>query len=283
MAGFFDTLFGGGAEQEAADKNRALTAQYGTQAQDYLTQGYNTGTGNLNQAIGAYQPLADLGKQYGSATQTALGALGVLDPQSNAIASAKFQNAPGYGQAITAGLDAINRRRAVQGMDASGNADIDAQTFGQNLQNTQYNTWLQNLLSAGQTGVQATGAAATGQAAGYGSLANLAQTYAGNQTGVAGNVLSGNVNANDLEAAGKAAGAKNLLGAGLSLATLALGGPMGGMLGGGLAGSLGGAAIGNAMGGAYGGSAASPLAGLSASDYGTGGNAGGLFATYGLA
>src|SRR5882672_4149768 len=237
MASFFDTLFGGGAEAEAADKNRALTTQYGTQAQDYLKTGYDTGVGNLNQAIGAYAPLGDLATKYNKGGDLYLNALGVNGPQGNAAASAAFQNAPGYTGAITAGLDTINRRRAAMGMGNSGNADIDAQTFGQNLQNQQYNTWLQNLQGAGATGAQLTGATSAGQAGGYSSLANLAQTYAGNQTGVAGNVLSGNVNANNLQAAGEAAGAKNLLGAGLSLGSLALGG-------------VGGAGLGSLLGGA---------------------------------
>lgn len=246
MAGFFDTLFGGGAEKEAADKNRALTAGYGTEAQGYLTKGYDTGVGNLNKAVGAYDPLAALGSKYGGASDTYLGALGVGTPEQIAASKAAFTNAPGYDQGITAGLDVLNRRRATQGMAASGNADIDAQTFGQNLQNQQYNTWLQNLQSAGQTGVAATGAAAQGQAGGYGSLASLAQTYAGNQAGVAGNVLGGNVNANNLQAAGEAAGAKNLLGAGLSLGSLALGGFGGGGGLGSLLGGLGGGGGGTA-------------------------------------
>jgi hypothetical protein len=213
-----------------------------------------------------------------------LNALGINGPQGNADASATFQNAPGYTGAVNAGLDVINRRRATQGMNDSGNANIDAQTFGQNLQNQQYNAWLANLQNAGQTGVNATGVAAAGQAGGYTNLANLAQQYGQNQTGVAGNVLSGNVNANDLQAAGQAAGAKNLLGAGLSLATLAMGVP-GGSFGMGSSGqpTMFGAGMGNALGGSYGGSAAQPLAGLNASDYGTGANAGGLMASYGLA
>jgi hypothetical protein len=234
MAGFFDTLFGGGAEKEAADKNRAALGVYGPEAQNYLTTGYNTGVGNINQAIGAYTPLSDLAKKYSGASDLYLGALGANGPAGTAAAQGAFQNAPGYTGAVTAGLDAINRRRGVMGMENSGNADIDAQTFGQNLQNQQYNNWLQNLAGAGQTGVNATQAAAQGQGTGYTNLANLAGTYAQNQTGVAGNVLSGNVNANNLQAAGEAAGAKNLLGAGLSLATLAMGGSggLGSMLGG---------------------------------------------------
>ena len=39
MAGFFDTLFGGGAEKEAADANRALIAGYQPQALGALQHG----------------------------------------------------------------------------------------------------------------------------------------------------------------------------------------------------------------------------------------------------
>jgi hypothetical protein len=228
MAGFFDTLFGGGAEREAADKNRALLAQYQATGLDQLAQGYQTGQTNLGSAIGAYDPLAALGKKYGGASDLYLGALGAAGPAGTEAARAAFTNAPGYTGAITAGLDAINRRRGVGGMYGSGNADEDALTFAQNLQNQQYNTWLQNLAGAGQTGVQATGAAATGQAGGYTNLANLAQNYAGAQTGLEGSVATGLQNANIGEAAGQAAGAKNLLGAGFSLASLGLGIPLGG-------------------------------------------------------
>ena len=248
MASFLSTLFGGGAEAEAADKNRALTAQYGDQSQNYLTTGYNTGVGNLNQAIGAYQPLTDLAKSYGGAGTMYLNALGVNGAQGSADAQSAFTAAPGYTGAVTAGLDAINRRRGGSGMYDSGNADQDAQTFGQNLQNTQYNSWLQNLSGAGATGANLLSTAATGEAGGYTNLANLAQQYATGQTGVAGNVLSGNVNANDLQAAGEAAGAKNLLGAGLSLATLGMGGGGGGFTNS-LLGKIGGSAGGLFMGG----------------------------------
>jgi hypothetical protein len=229
MASFFGTLFGGEAEKEAAERNRQLTSQYGTDAQGYLKTGYDTGVGNLNQAIGAYQPLSDLAQGYNKGGSMYLDALGVNGPEGNTRATGAFQNAPGYTGAVTAGLDILNRRRAGQGMAASGNADIDALTFGQNLQNQQYGDWLTRLGGAGQTGMQATGAVAGAQAAGYGNLANLASKYAGDQTGVIGNQLSSNVNSSNLQAQGEASGAKNLLGAGLSLASLAMGGAGGGL------------------------------------------------------
>jgi hypothetical protein len=76
------------------------------------------------------------------------------------------------------------------------------------------------------------------------TLANLYQTDATNRVGLQGNVTSGDASANVLQAQGEAAGAKNLLGAGLSLASLAAGG-----VGGGLGGMLGGSGgMGSALG-----------------------------------
>jgi hypothetical protein len=54
---------------------------------------------------------------------------------------------------------------------------------------------------------------------------------------VVGNQLSSNVNSSNLQAQGEASGAKNLLGAGLSLASMAMGMPPG--MAGGLGSSLG--------------------------------------------
>src|SRR5262249_1453857 len=72
-----------------------------------------------------------------------------------------------------------------------------------------------------------------------GNIANLAGGLAQNQVGIARNGLSTDVGPNNLAAAGEAAGAKNLLGAGLALATLAMGGnPFGGSMAGGGGSSL---------------------------------------------
>jgi hypothetical protein len=229
MAGFFDTLFGGGAEKEAADKNRAALASYKPEALGYLQQGYDTGRGDINQAIGAYQPLADLGGMYNRSGSLYSNALGVNGPQGNAAATAAFQAGPGYQFQFDQGMDALNRRRAAGGMLNSGNADVDAIKFGQGTANQEYQNWLKNLQTGGQMGLQATGAAAQGQGQGYTNLANLAQQYGLNQTGVTGNVLSGTMDANKLQAAGEAAGAKNLLGAGVSLLSLGASGAGGGL------------------------------------------------------
>ena len=162
-----------------------------------------------------------------------LNAYGLGGPEGTAAAQSAFQAGPGYQFAIDQGMDALNRRRAAGGMLNSGNADVDAMKFGQGIANQEYGNWRTGLGDLSKTGIAALGAAAQGQGQGYTNLANLAQTYGTNQTGIAGNVLSGNMDANKLQAAGEAAGAKNLLGLGTSLASFGLGGGGGGGGGGG--------------------------------------------------
>lgn len=224
MASFLSTLFGGGAEKEAADKNRELYNTYQTQGAGYLDSGYQTARGDLNNALGSYAPLSALGGKYGGASSMLLNALGVNGASGNAAAQSAFTNNPGYTSGLDAGLDAINRRRAAAGMLGSGNADQDAQTFGQNLQNQQYNTWLSSLGSFVNPELAATSGAATGQAGVYGGMGTLATNNAQNQVGLLGNTTSGLTSANNLQAQGESAGAKNLLGLGTSLLSLGTGG-----------------------------------------------------------
>lgn len=217
MAGFFDTLFGGGAEKEAAEKNRALYTDYLNKGNDYLKTGYDTGVTNLNNALDAYTPLSDLASKYGGATTLALNALGANGTAGSQAATDAFKNSTGYMTGLDAGLDAINRRRAAAGMLSSGNADQDATKFATNLVGQQYGTWLGNLNSFVNPELAATSAAATGTASGYNDLASLAGNYATNRTGLLGQATTGQVGANNLQAQGEASGAKNLLGLGTSL------------------------------------------------------------------
>jgi len=217
MAGFLSALFGGGAEKEAADKNRGLYNTYQSGGTANINAGYDTARGDLNNALGAYQPLSSLAQKYTGGTDMLLNALGINGASGNATASAAFQNNPGYQSGMTAGLDAINRRRAAGGMLDSGNADQDAQTFGQNLQNQQYNNWLTSLGGINNNALQATSGAATGQAGVYGGLGTLATNNASDLTNLLGSSTTGLASANNLQAQGEAAGAKNLLGLGTSL------------------------------------------------------------------
>jgi len=211
--GFLDTLFGGGAEREAADKNRALYADYLAKGTSALDSGLASSKGALDNAGGIYSGLQN---KYGAGTDLYLNALGVNGADAAKTAQSSFTTNPGYQAGIDAGLDTLNRRRASAGMLDSGNADLDALTFGQNAQNQQYNGWLDRL--GGLVSPEVT--AASGAAGNQTNLANLYQTDATNRIGLQGNYTSGNVGANNYQAAGEAAGAKNLLGGALSLATL---------------------------------------------------------------
>lgn len=246
MASFWDNLFGGGAEREAAEKNRALYDSYQQSGTGYLNNAYNTSTGYLNSALGAYAPLSSLASQYGAGTKTYLDALGLNGADAAKAAQSSFTTSPGYQQGIDAGLDAINRRRAAAGMSDSGNADLDALNFAQNNQNQQYNSWLDRLSGVNNNNMSATGAIASGQAGVYGGLADLSNQYGQNQVSLLGNTTSGQTNANNLQAQGEAAGARNLLGAGLGLASMFTGGGGLGSALGGLAG--GGSGLGSALG-----------------------------------
>lgn len=230
MASFFDTLFGGGAEREAAEKNRALYSDYLAKGNSALDSGMTNSLGALGKAGDIY---GGLQSKYGAGTGLYLDALGVNGADKAQAAQSAFTTNPGNDASIKAGLDTLNRRRASAGMLDSGNADLDALTYGQNLQNQQYNGWLDRL--GGLVSPELT--AASGAAGNQTNIANLYQNDATNRIGLQGNVTSGNIGANNYEAAGASAGAKNLLGGALSLATLgtslAGGGGLGSILGGG--------------------------------------------------
>lgn len=235
MADFFSNLFGGGAEKEAANKNREAYQNYWDTGINIQNTGVTDARNSLNNALGSYGDLSSLAGNYRQGSDLYLNALGVNGATNAARAQQSFTNNPGYEAGVDAGLDAINRRRSLSGMAQSGNADVDALQFGQNLQNQQYNSWLDRLGGVNQNALQATGAVAGGQAGVYGSLADLSSQDAQNRIGLLGNLTSGNVSANNLQAQGEAQGSRNLLGLGTSLASLASGG-----LGGGLGSSLSG-------------------------------------------
>lgn len=304
MASFFSTLFGGGAERDAANQNRNQLNQYNTNslgaldsglsrsvdslrsgansANTYYGNNYNlygdmrrTGTGildsglsnsvnALNRGRSNYDTLDALAAKYGGATNLLLDSLGVNGSEGNTRATNSFQAGPGYHWQLDQGTQALNRRRAAAGMLNSGNADIDAITYGQGLANQEYGNWQNRLAGFRDSELNATSAAASGRSGidqamsnlyqndasnrlglEYGatqgqagantaraqndvslgnSLANLYTGDATNRIGVYGNNLSGQMAANNLEAQGRSQGARNLFNGAMSLATLAAGG-----------------------------------------------------------
>lgn len=237
MASFLSTLFGGGAEAEAANKNRGLYGTYKNEGTANVNAGYNTARGDLGNALGAFTPLADLGKKYGAGTDLYLDALGTNGAAGNARATGAFQAGPGYEFALDQGLQALNRRRAAGGMLDSGNSDLDAIKFGTGLADSTYGDWLSRLGGLVNPELSATSGAASGQAGVHGGLATLATGRASDLTNILGSTTSGMAGANNLQAQGEAAGARNLLGLGMSVAGLGM--PGGGTVGSSLLSGLG--------------------------------------------
>ncbi|MBS0529758.1 MAG: hypothetical protein JSS22_10260 [Proteobacteria bacterium] len=227
MAGFFDTLFGGGAEKEAANANRALYNTYQQQGTGYLDNALGQSSGVLNSALGAYAPVSNLASMYGGGSKLYLDALGVNGGDAQKAAQSSYTSSPGYQFSLDQGLQALQRTHAAAGNLNSGNADADTLKYAQGLASQDYNNWLTNLSGVNNNALTAANAAAGGQAGVYGSLANLYQNDASNRVNLLGNSTSGQVSANNLQAQGEAAGAKNLLGLGLGVAGLATGGVTG--------------------------------------------------------
>jgi hypothetical protein len=211
--GFWGDLFGGDQEAKAAEANRRAAGQYQTDASGALKTSYDASTGYGQQAVGAYQPLKALGEKYAPAQDLQLDAIGANGPEGTKRAQIAMQATPGYA----AGIEAVMRRRAGASMGDSGGTDQDLINYGTQ---SVYAPWMAGVTHAADTGGSYTGAAAGGEAAGYGNLSALAGRYGENQVGVYGNTMQTNIGANNQEAAGKAQGAKNLLGAGLALGGL---------------------------------------------------------------
>lgn len=240
-------MFTGGVETGAANANKDILQTYGRLGTGYLTNAYNQGRGDLGQAVQAFDPLSTLATKYGGGTDMYLNSLGLNGPQGTAAAQAAFQAGPGYDWQTQQMAEARRRAMAGSGMAQSGNSEIDAMKYAQGLAKQEYGGWQDRLAGIDKNALAATGGAAAGQAAGYGSLANLASQYGQDLTSLTGNVTSGVMDANKLQASGEAAGNKNLLGLGTSLLSLGSG-----TLGGGLFNKLGGLFMGGGNPSGYG-------------------------------
>lgn len=217
--GLFD-IFTGDAADKAAEQNRANLNGLLTTGTNIYGKGYDTASGALGNALGAYQPLSGLASKYGEGTDMYLNALGLNGAGGNAAATAAFQQSPGYQTTLNAGLDAINRRRAAAGMLNSGNADQDATTFASNLANQGYQNWLSGLSGLNRNALVATGAAASGQAGIFGSQAKLAQQNAGNLVNLNSLVTNGINSQNTQQANADTAASGNIFDFGMNLAKL---------------------------------------------------------------
>lgn len=223
MAGFLETLFGGGAAKESAEKNRGVYNNYAGQSYNFLDQGLGKSEGALGNAINAYQPLSALGQKYGAGTDLYLNALGVNGAAGTQAARDAFTSSPGYQFQLDQGLDALNRTAAARGMLGGGNLSQDSIKYATGLASQDYNNWLGQLGGLVNPELAATGGAASGIAGANTNLANLYNQDATNRVNVAGNQAGGLANANNFQAQGEMQGSKNLLGGLLGVGNLIFG------------------------------------------------------------
>lgn len=195
-----------------------------------LLGGANQAGGLYGQALSQFDPLAGLGSRYGGISSQYEDAIGANGPEGLARAKAAFQTSPGYEFQLGQGLDAINRRRNMGGMLASGNADRDAQEYGQGLAAQEYGNYLNRLnpyvgleastlgnvagnragLLQGLGGLYANTGAALGNLFNTGGQ-NIANVYGGLGSGLAGISTGAGQNLAQLAQAG-GTGTANILG-----------------------------------------------------------------------
>lgn len=245
MASWWDTMFSGGAEREAADGNRAALGRYTMDSLGALNTGLNRATttttagansanaylgnnydlyGNLRpagnaildqgradslaalgQAGAAYDPLTNLAGEYGRGRSLYQDSLGINGATGNQNAVNAFQAGPGYEFTRDQGLEALNRRRAAAGMLNSGNADIDAIRFGTGLANQTYGDWQNRLAGFVNPELSATSGAASGRAGVAGRMADVASADTLARLGLETGVTQGQAGTNTARAGNEVA------------------------------------------------------------------------------
>lgn len=264
--GLFDLFSNDDAETAASQRNAGLTAGY-NQLSDLYGQAGNALTTNYNNASNLYAPLVASTGAGATAYGNASGANGTAGLQT---AMSDFKNSGQYGNygfALTQGLQGIDRTHAAAGNLNSGNADADTANYVTGLANNTYNSYVSGLapyLGANQSAVSGAAGVDTGLGNAQASLdANQGNAANATQTGIGASNAAATMNNYNV--------GQNVLGAITGIGGLALGGVG---LAGGASGLTSGLSntFGNAVGGANGGTAASPLPGLTAADYGPGAN-----------
>lgn len=201
MADWLSSLLGLGSGDPtiaAANQNKGVISQYGTDANSLIDQGSTAAGGYLNSTANSYAPLAADATAKG---QLYANALGVNGAAGNAAATSAFQTSPGYQFSLDQGLQALDRSAAAHGTLQSGQSGIDTVNYGVGAANNEYQNWLGQLGSSNDI----LGTGLTGAANANSNLANLATGTSSAKVGVAGDVASGNIGANNQTAAGQQA------------------------------------------------------------------------------
>lgn len=217
MLGFLGDLLGlnaGNATKDAANLNNQEINKYDNRGNAIIDTGASQAGGYLQQVTDTYSPLAKLA----SGTANLYGdALGVNGADGNARATGAFQAGPGYQFGLDQGLQALDRRRASAGSYASGGADADTMAFATGTANQEFNGWLDRLANPGSI----ISGAIPGLTGAINNQANLATGTASQKLGLAGDVTSGLLGANNQYAEGEEANKKGIASLGSNLIGMA--------------------------------------------------------------
>lgn len=188
-------VFTGKAAKDAAAANAAQYNKYGTDALRDLDTGMTLALPQLDNAIGAYDSVADLGAKYGRGTNLYMDALGINGAVGTARARGAFTTSPGYEFMVNEATDRAQRAGA---RFSPGGNEMDAVSrVASGLAGQEYGKYLDRLGGFVSPEMQTTGAAASGRAAGYGAKAGAYGNDAQSRVNVRGNVASGVANSNN--------------------------------------------------------------------------------------
>lgn len=194
MLGFLGDLLGlnkGNATKDAAGQNKDVIAGYDAKGNAIIDQGSQQAGGYLEQVAGLYDPIK-------GATGLYADALGLNGTEGAGRASDAFTTSPGYNFSMDQGLQALDRRRAAAGSFQSGGADADTMAYATGLAGQEHGSWLDRLGGL-------SGTALSGQTGALNNQANLATGTASQKLGLAGDVASSTMGANNQFAQGEEA------------------------------------------------------------------------------
>lgn len=141
-------LFNGG--KKAANAGTIYATVGANNAYGFLDEGQKDLASAYGEAQKVYQPYADI---FSKGARTYADALGLNGAEGAQAAQGAFTSSPGYQFQMDQGLQALERRRAAQGMLGSGNTTADTLAFSQGLANQDYSNWLGALQPYNQLGL----------------------------------------------------------------------------------------------------------------------------------
>lgn len=173
----------------SADQNRQYANQTANRQEQAINQGQEEANKNirfgvrqgvpaLNQGVQAFQPFQANGVLGSNALTSGLGLNGQAGYDATVNA---FHNGPGFQFALDQANQNILRNAAQTGNVASGNVGIALSDRARQMQNQEYNSWLDRLSGLAGQGLQGAG----GMAQNLQALANLWQTGGENLANIA--------------------------------------------------------------------------------------------------